>query len=331
MDRFDYQRVLIILPERLGDALFHTPSIQLLRTMRPDIRIGVLALSPLTAGMLANNPALDAIHLAADKTATQALAPHYDVILKLHDHSEARKYAAWLGLPVLTYTYVPTDLHRSQRSLYMIRDLLGCAVPNDIGRYRLYPAPANFDAVATLLREQHYDADRDILIGCHLGCHSIAKRSFSFWRPLAHPKVWPLENFAALDAALRARDTAFRLVLTGSKQEQKLAARLRRQTPSAIDLVDRTSVLDLAALTRHLALFVSSDTGALHVACAGDIGIVALFGPTSTTLTGPWPPSDKQRVLQADCIEAISVQQVLDTILDHPAIVAAQNRIAADA
>lgn len=329
MDSFDYQRVLIILPERLGDALFHTPSIRLLRELRPHIRIGVLALSSLTAAMLANNPDIDAIHGAGDRAATRALAAQYDVTLKLHDHAEARKYADWLGLPVLSYTYVPTDLHRSQRSLYLVRDLLGCELPPGIERYRLYPDAANFAAVDTLLRAAGYRAGHDILIGCHLGCHSIAKRGLRFWKPLAHPKVWPLEKFAALDAALRASDPRFRLVLTGSRAEQKLAARFRKLAPSAIDLVDRTSVLDLAALMHRLALFVSSDTGALHVACAAETGVVALFGPTSVVLTGPWPRSERQRVLQSERIDDIPVQDVLDAILSHPAIVAARAGAAA--
>lgn len=321
---FDYQRVLIILPERLGDALFHTPSIQLLRTLRPRIHIGVIALSTLTADLLRNNPALDAVHVVPDKSATRALAKNYDVVLKLHNHAPARKYVDWLGLPMLTYTYVPTDLHRSQRSLYLLRDLLGCEIPPGIDRYRLFPAASDFATVDTLLRDAGVRAGHDILIGCHIGCHSIAKRGLRFWKPPTHPKVWSFDNFVALEAALRRTDPRFRLVLTGSKSEKNLATRFTRLAPTAIDLVDRTSVLELAALTESLTLFVSSDTGAMHVACAGGVGVIALFGPTSVVLTGPYPPNPAHRVLQAPQIADIAVEQVLATILQHPAVIAAR-------
>lgn len=321
---FNYQRVLIILPERLGDALFHTPSIQLLRETRPDIRIGVLALSSLTAGMLANNPDIDTIHLASTKSATRTLARDYDVVLKLHDHAEARKYVAWLGIPMLTYTHVPHDLHRSQRSLYLIKDLLECDVPEKISGYRLFPTVGNTSAVEALLRRNNYQADRDILIGCHIGCHSIAKRGLKFWRPLTHPKVWPFENFVALDALLRERDARFRLVLTGSKTEQKMSARFKQLSPATIDLVDQTSVLDLAALNSFLTLFVSGDTGTLHVACSSEVAVLALFGPTSTVLTGLYPPKPGHRVLQAPATADIAVTEVLDTILNHPDIIEAR-------
>jgi ADP-heptose:LPS heptosyltransferase len=321
---FDYQRVLFILPERLGDALFHTPAIALLRHMRPHIRIGVVALSSLTGSLLKNNPALDDVYVLPDRARTREIARDYDVVLKVHDHGEARKYVEWLGLPMLTYTYVPTDLHRSQRSLYLLRDLLECEIPPGLDRYRLYPDASDSLAVAAMLGDAGYRADRDILIGCHIGCHSIAKRGFRFWKPLAHPKVWPFEHFVALEAELRRVDPRFRLVLTGSKAEKKMAAKFIRLAPKAIDLVDRTSVLQLAALTDVLALFVSSDTGALHVACAGEVGVIALFGPTSLVLTGPYPPSPAYRVLQAPRIDDISVEQVLATILQHPAVIAAR-------
>ena len=321
---FDYQRVLIVLPERLGDALFHTPSIQLLREMRPRIRIGVIALSELTADLLKNNPAIDAIHVTPDKSATRALARDYDVVLKLHNHAPARKCVEQLGLPMLTYTYVPTDLHRSQRSLYLLRDLLGCEIPPGLDRYRLFPDAGDFAAVDGLLRGAGYRAGHDILIGCHIGCHSIAKRGWRFWKSPTHPKVWPFENFVALEAALRRVDSRFRLVLTGSKAEKNMAARFARLAPTAIDLVDRTSVLELAALDDALTLFVSSDTGAMHVACARETGVIALFGPTSVVLTGPYPPSPAHRVLQSPNIEDIEVDQVLATILEHPAVIAAR-------
>ena len=120
----------------------------------------------------------------------------------------------------------------------------------------------------------------------------------------------------------------YRLVLTGSKSEKKLAAKFMRRAPTAVDLVDRTTVLQLAALNRYLALFVSSDTGALHVACATDVGVIALFGPTPAVYTGPYPPRPTHRLLQAPTIDGITVDQVLATILEHPAVVAARAQAA---
>lgn len=327
---FDYQRVLIILPERLGDAIFHTPSIQLLRKMRPQIKIGVLALSPLAASLLENNPSVSEIHIAPSKAATKQLARHYDVVMNVHNHAESRKYVDWLGIPALTSPPGHADRHRAQHSLLFFKELLQCETAAGEDRYKLFPQPANFQRVESLLHREQADPNRDILIGCHIGCHSIAKQRLSFWKPLAHPKVWPFEYFVALDAALRQCDKRFRLVLTGSKAEQKMAAKFKRLSPDVIDLVDQTSVLDLAALMESLALFISSDTGTLHVACAGNVGLIALYGPTSLALTGPNPPRDNDVILQAPLIADISVQQVLAAILAHPGVANARKNVSAN-
>jgi ADP-heptose:LPS heptosyltransferase len=321
---FNYQRVLIVLPERLGDAIFHTPSIHLLRAQRPGIKIGVIALSTLAANLLENNPDINDVYVAPNKAATKHLASLYDVVLKLHDHAPARKYVEWLGIPALSYTSVPVDQHRSQRSLLLIKELLQCELPVGMDRYRLFPQPDNFKKIETLLRDENVVPGHDILIGCHIGCHSIAKRGLSFWKPLAHPKVWPLEKFVALDAALRDRDPRFRLVLTGSNAEKKMGREFKKMSPTAIDLIDKTSVLDLAALMELLTLFISSDTGTLHVACASDIGLVALFGPTSLTLTGPYPRRPNHTIVQAPILADVTVDQVFAAIVGHADIIAAR-------
>jgi heptosyltransferase-1/heptosyltransferase-2 len=46
----------------------------------------------------------------------------------------------------------------------------------------------------------------------------------------------------------------------------------------------------LGALCKRLGLFISADSGPLHIANAvGGKKIIALFGPTSAQVTGPYP------------------------------------------
>lgn len=319
MPDFHYQRVVIILPERLGDSLFHTPAIRLLKTWRPDIHIGVIALSPLCAEVIANNPHVAAVYVLPSKSETQRIASRYDVTLLLHTHTLARKYAQWLNLKTIPIAHCTTPKHWSQHSLDFTAALLGYAHADIDARYTLFPAVADEQRIAAMLRERAARAD-EILIGCHIGCHSIAKRGVRFWRPLTHPKVWPLEYFVELGAELRKLDARFRLVLTGSKSERSLGERFVKAMPNAINLIDRTSVLELAALMRKLDLFVTGDTGVMHVACASEVGLIALFGPTELTVTGPHPRHPRQRVIQASQLTDIDVAQVVAAVIAHPAI-----------
>ena len=320
MPNFDYSSILIILPERLGDALFHTPAIRLLKIERPDLHIGVVALSTLCAELLKNNPFIDAIHVTPSADDARRLSSAYDATLLLHDHKAARRCAQLIGLPtIIIEKGTRGSSHRSQNSYDFICKLLNVTDAKADHRYNLYPSAENHAHIQGLLRANGA-SEGDILIGCHIGCHSIAKRGWKFWRPLTHPKVWPLENFIALEAALREIDHRFRLVLTGSKSERGLGEKFTRATPTVINLIDQTSVLDLAALMQHITLFISSDTGALHVACATGVGLVALFGPTRLDVTGPHPMQPNYTILQRAQLTDITVPQVISAITEHPDI-----------
>jgi ADP-heptose:LPS heptosyltransferase len=143
----------------------------------------------------------------------------------------------------------------------------------------------------------------------------VARRGWKIWKPLTHPKAWPVESFRALEAELHLAMPRLRLVLTGSTGERVLGRRLLDTAPHTIDLIGKTSVLELAALLGRLRLFVTADTGPLHVACAVGIPIVALFGGTPVSRFGPWPPRGDRIVVELDPVAAIPVPQVRDAVL----------------
>ncbi|MFM8891641.1 MAG: glycosyltransferase family 9 protein, partial [Planctomycetia bacterium] len=58
--------------------------------------------------------------------------------------------------------------------------------------------------------------------------------------------------------------------------------------PEATVVAPRTSLADLGALCRLARLFVSSDTGPLHVAAAVGTPCVGLFGPVPSDRNGPY-------------------------------------------
>ncbi|MFT3929021.1 MAG: glycosyltransferase family 9 protein [Spongiibacteraceae bacterium] len=316
---FDYTSVIAILPERLGDSLFHTPSLRTIKLLRPQIKLGVVALSPLCAEVLRNNPYIDAVYVLPNERETARLATNYDVTLLLHTHAAARKYADWLGLETIAINSPASPRHWSRHSLEFTCSLLGADPQSVDAGYDLSPDPTNFTAIDRLLAESGASAD-DILIGCHIGCHSIAKRGLKFWRSLTHPKVWPFENFVALEKKLRAINPRIRFVLTGSQGEKQLGNKFIKRAPHSINLIDKTSVLDLAALMDSLALFITSDTGAMHVACAREVGVIALWGPTDLNVTGPYPMRDNYRILQKQSLTDLSVDEVTAVLIDHPSL-----------
>jgi heptosyltransferase II len=103
-------------------------------------------------------------------------------------------------------------------------------------------------------------------------------------------KCWPPDRFADFVNRFRSHTDAD-VILFGTAAEQKvsdaIAAGIRG--PS-ISLVGKTVIADLSALLSRCQLFVGNDSGAMHVAAAVGLPIVAIFGPTDPHGTAPITP-----------------------------------------
>lgn len=101
-------------------------------------------------------------------------------------------------------------------------------------------------------------------------------------------KRWPEFKFAELAGLLSERKKA-EILIIGSENEVELAesvASSMRKPP--LNLCGRTSLRLLASLIIHADLFISNDSGPMHMANALNVPVIAIFGPTDPTITGPF-------------------------------------------
>lgn len=101
-------------------------------------------------------------------------------------------------------------------------------------------------------------------------------------------KQWHLDRFAAVARDLMTSRGAT-IVLTGTASDRPLVDAIKRGLPSqgVLDLAGDMDVPTLAGVLARLDLFVSSDTGPMHLAAAVGTPVVALFGPASPARYGP--------------------------------------------
>ena len=145
-------------------------------------------------------------------------------------------------------------------------------------------------------------------------------------------KQWHLDRFAAVARQLAERHDAT-IVLTGSAADRPLVEAVKRDLAS-VRVVDAAGPLDIpatAALLARLDLFVTGDTGPMHLAGVVGTPVVALFGPSEPRRYGP--PDATSRVVRVqlpcspcgqvrlppercrghvpDCMDGITVDMVL--------------------
>jgi len=103
-------------------------------------------------------------------------------------------------------------------------------------------------------------------------------------------KCWPPSRFAEVANRLQSEADAD-VILFGTAAEASvstaISAEMRRPP---IDLTGKTAIADLPALLSQCHLFIGNDSGAMHVAAAVGVPIVAVFGPTDPDGTAPVTP-----------------------------------------
>ena len=100
-------------------------------------------------------------------------------------------------------------------------------------------------------------------------------------------KRWPADRFAALGRLFQAKAGA-EIALVGSAGEKDIARAVAGGLDRpALNLTGATSLRELVALIGLARLFVTNDTGPMHIADALGTPILAIFGPTEPAVTGP--------------------------------------------
>ncbi|MGH7979883.1 MAG: lipopolysaccharide heptosyltransferase II [Limisphaerales bacterium] len=146
-------------------------------------------------------------------------------------------------------------------------------------------------------------------------------------------KRWPAEKFIATALGVRER-VACNWLIFGGPGDKEIAEKIERGIGSAIyNLAGQTSLREMMALMKMCRVFLTNDTGPMHVAAALAVPVVAIFGSTSPELTAPLAANaSRVHILASDaacspcflrecpidfrCMKGISVDCVVETIAE---------------
>ncbi len=155
-------------------------------------------------------------------------------------------------------------------------------------------------------------------------------------------KCWPVEKFAALADRIHRR-FGLDIVAAGAAAEEPTVARLVELAGApVVDLAGQTDIGALVALLAGARLVVGNDTGPAHIACALDVPVIIIFGPTNPLRIRPYakpyavaavdPGARGDAIDSTDPryrIDAVSVERVFDRVeyqlANHPETLAAPN------
>jgi heptosyltransferase-2 len=143
-------------------------------------------------------------------------------------------------------------------------------------------------------------------------------------------KRWPAFFFSRLATLLQSNNNAEVLII-GSEADKEIARSIAAaMSKKPFDLTGQTTIPQLAGSIGQAALFITNDSGPMHLANALKVPVVAIFGPTDPRITGPfqkpskvlkgqvpcWPCSYRECPFEHQCMTQISPEMVLEACQD---------------
>jgi heptosyltransferase II len=294
-------KILIRATNWIGDAVMALPALRAARAKFPEAHITVVA-RPYVADIYKDQNVCDDLIAHEPKgrhrgwrgrelLAKELRARQFDTALLLQNAFSAAWLAWRAGIPQrIGYA-------RDGRSL-----LLTKAIP--VPKRGEIPAHEKFYYLELLRRAGWIDALRDDAhIQLHVPDGARQRASLALAEAGTRPnalriavgagasygsaKCWPAERFAtALNQILSQTDAD--VILFGTSAEASVSSAIAsdlRRPP--IDLTGRTPIAELPALLSQCQLFLGNDSGAMHVAAAVGLPVVAVFGSTDPEGTAP--------------------------------------------
>ena len=312
MDLLDQniQRILVKSTSWVGDAILTTPALAALKRNFPESDLTVLA-REWVAPVFSEHPAVDRIMIQDSAGRHKGIGGFLkmvgDVRAERFDLAVLFQYAFGAGLLVrlagiperlghatdgrrflLTR---PIALRPRDKRMHLVDLYLNLLKRAGLEPFRsdpvFYLSPENESRAEKRLRS--LGLDQSFLLGLAPGA------------AFGSAKQWPGERFAEAANQITAR-TGGAVLIFGSQGEREVAARVKDLVAApAIDLAGSTGLPEAAALIKRCNLFLTNDSGLMHVAAAVGTPLAAVFGSTDPVTTGP--AARKARIIRrvVDC------------------------------
>ncbi len=340
-----YKRILVIKLIAIGDLVVALPTIKALRKSFPDVYLAMLV-TPRVKEVVEGLPYLDKIIyydiLSKDKgikglfkIISLLRKERFDVVIEL-DHyyritsiitffsgiknrvgfdlpGQGRRRLVTIKIPYLV------GVHEVEAFLETAKGI-GVDI-SDKELVEIWTANEDKKYIDKFLKEAEV-TNEDFLVGIHPGTG-----------PSATSRRWAPEKFGKLADWLIKEKNA-KVVFTGANSELELINEsVKVMTSKPIIAAGKINLKQFAELCRRYKLFISVDTGPLHIAAAMKTKVIGLYGPNTPLKWGPYgkghiaiyknldcSPCTKQYLGQVSkcksprCMEEIGVEEVMKAV-----------------
>lgn len=332
--------IVIRMPNWIGDAVMATPILTDLRSHFKEAKITAMCQTPI-GYVLENNPSVDSIYsfnrpsgwihrLHRMDLVDSLKEGKYDMgILLTNSFSSAwwflrghvknrvgftgglRRYLLDIAVPW------PSEKETQHQVITYKTLLQPLDIPLSNTPPQLFISDKEKKEADQFLNLLGIDPKKNMIIGINPGA------------AYGSAKCWPPERFEAVTRKLLDNPNVYILYFGDTNTASLINDICKGFTERVINLAGRTTLRELMALINCCDLFLTNDSGPMHIAAALNVRLLALFGSTNEVKTGPYPQGQVihkhvecspcyKRICPIDfrCMKRISVDEVYDKLLD---------------
>jgi len=283
-------KIVVRVPNWLGDAVISLPALRMVRAAYPQARIEILAdqaVAPLYAAVLEIDRVakFDLKTRKGKKNAVGWLREYVPDVGLLFTNSFSSALIFWRA--GLAARWGLSGKLRRCLLTNPVREL-----PPDESRHQVYSYTALVEKLTGIPYER-LDFSLDPTAEGEAECEQL-------WRELGlrgrnffgiHPgasygeaKRWPSDQFRRAAVMISRNRSLVPLLLAGPNEKEMSRSAL---PTGGVDLAGRLSLAGLLAVLRRIRFLLCNDSGPMHLAAAVGTPVVALFASTSPNATGP--------------------------------------------
>lgn len=310
------KKILIVNPFGIGDVIFSTPLIEVLKKNFPDSYIGYLC-NKRASELIATNPYLNRIFIYEkdeyrevwERSKAECVKKLWRLLMSIRrerfgisiDLSLGYQYSMllkFIGVKKrLGFNYrdrgrfltdkVDINGFNDKHVIDYYLDVLNC-LKVDIKKNEVYPkvfAPDESLKWADTMLKDAGITNHDLLIGVIPGCGAS-------WGQDAKYRRWGKDSFALLADRLIAKYNA-KIILLGDAKEAEICDDVQRLMKNKVlNCCGKTSIGEFLGILARCKAIVTNDGGPLHMAVGLGKKTISIFGPVDEVVYGPYPPQD---------------------------------------
>ena len=305
-----YKNILVINTMHIGDLMLVTPALRTLRANYPKAHIALLT-DRILADLVRCNENIDECILidkhgrdkgilALIRFIRQIRKRHFDLVINYHRNERASAIASFSGgkkivgyaqpffhrffdhwMPNLAMADTPKDkvMHQTLCHLKVLQEAAGCTKLDDRGLEMWLPSEEEKKA-SDLWQKEFAEDDR--VIAFNIGASWMTKR-------------WIDAYFA--ECADHFIQEGYHIAFLGGPTDVAIVKACiekmkEKDSPKVHVFTGKVSLTVLAGLLRRCCLFLTTDSGPMHVGVAMNVPIVTMFGASPVPTFYPYDGKD---------------------------------------